>query len=244
MFGKMKADEIPPEILAQREHLTMRNYMRDVILGSNDGLVSIFALVLGVAGSGFIARDIFLAGLAGTIAGAISMAIGEYLSTKSQEQVFDSEKELELLHIRHDFESEKQELYDIYASKGFTGDLLERIVDHLVSNEDVMLEEMMTEEFGVLEDERRTPWIAAMLSGTSFTVGSLPSFLPFLFVATVLSGLLISGVLSLLSLFIVGAMKGYITKFNIYKLGLENLLLGALGGIVTYSIGALVGGTV
>ena len=229
---------------ATQEHLTLRNYMRDVILGSNDGLVSIFALVLGVAGGGFAPREVFIAGLAGTIAGAISMALGEYMSTKSQEQVYDSERALETLHIRHDHEREKQEIYDMYRRKGFEGDLLDQIVTVICGNESRMLEEMMVNEFGVLESERRSPMIAAVFSGFSFLAGSLPAFLPFLIVSSTTQGILWSGILSSLALFIVGWLKAMITRYSRFILGFENFLFGLIGGIVTYSIGLLVGSNV
>jgi len=236
--------ESPDSVLvedAKKEHLAMRVYFRDVILGTNDGLVSIFALVLGVAGGGLSLLDIFLAGLAGTVAGAISMALGEYLSTKSQEEVFDSEKNLERLHIKFDFEREKQELYEIYREKGLDGDLLHDVVNRISTNEEVMLNEMMINEFGVLEEERRSPYIASTLSGLSFTLGAIPAFLPFLFVSSIMAGVIFAGIFTCLALFIVGYTKGYLTRMNRLFLGAETLILGVLAGIITYAIGFVVG---
>ena len=229
---------------ATQEHISLRNYMRDVILGTNDGLVSIFALVLGVAGSGFTPKQVFIAGLAGTIAGAISMALGEFMSTKSQEQVYDSEKALETLHITHDFDREKDEIYDMYRKKGFEGNLLDEIVQVICSDHERMLEEMMINEFGVLESQRRSPMVAAIFSGFSFLLGSLPAFIPFLLVSTTRDGVILSGILSSVALFIVGFIKAIITRYDRFLLGFENFLFGLMGGIVTYTIGLLVGSNV
>ncbi|MHA2028940.1 MAG: VIT1/CCC1 transporter family protein, partial [Candidatus Kariarchaeaceae archaeon] len=134
------------------EHMAFRNYMRDLILGANDGLVSVFALVVGVAAGGFLPEEVLLTGIAGMVAGAISMSIGEYISTKSQEEVYDAERELEKKHIEDNFEHEVGELREFYTDKGFEGELLETIVQKIASDPEVLLKEMMMAEFGVLEE--------------------------------------------------------------------------------------------
>jgi predicted membrane protein (TIGR00267 family) len=223
------------------EHMSLRNYMRDLILGANDGLVSVFALVLGVAGGGFGPEAVLLAGIAAAVAGAISMAIGEYLSTKSQEEVYDAERELEKLHIIHHRDHEIEELYEFYEKKGFTGDLLDQIVETIASDDEVLLDEMMMAEFGVLEQERRSPVKATLIVGAAFFVGSLPPVIPFLLVSTTLAGVLIAGIASIIGLFAVGAVKAKLTRGNIVRSGGENLILGLSGAIVTYFVGYLIG---
>ncbi|MDH5400924.1 MAG: VIT1/CCC1 transporter family protein [Candidatus Heimdallarchaeota archaeon] len=230
--------EHPPEF---EEHMSYRNYMRDLILGGNDGLVSIFALVLGVAGGGLLPRVIFLAGAAGAIAGAISMAIGEYLSTKSQEQVYDAEMEMERRHIEHHLDHEKEELYEFYRAKGFQGAILDEIVETIASDPEILLKEMMMAEFGVLEDQRRSPLMATIIVGIAFAIGSLPPILPFLFATSTFQGVMFSSIFSITGLFIVGGFKARITRTSILKDGMENLTLGTLGAIITYIIGFFIG---
>jgi predicted membrane protein (TIGR00267 family) len=225
------------------EHLAFRNYMRDIILGANDGLVSIFALVIGVAAGGLSPENVLLAGIAGLVAGAISMSIGEYLSTKSQEEIYDLEKRVEMEHIEHHLDHEKSELREWYAAKGFSAELLEQIVETIASDPDILLSEMMMAEFGVLEEERRSPYIATTIVGIAFVIGSLPPVLPFLFVSKTSTGIFFAAILSMLSLFAVGAIKASIAKVNQYKSGAENMLLGAIGASITYLIGLLVGTT-
>ena len=236
-----KSDVIKSEM---DEHLNFRNYMRDLVLGANVGLVSVFALVLGVAGAGFLPSDVLLAGIAAAVAGAISMAIGEYISTKSQEQVYDAEKELERQHIKYHLDHEIEELYEFYSAKGFEGKLLDQIVEKIASDEDVLLKEMMLFEFGVLEEERRSPIKATIIIGVAFLMGALPPIIPFIFVNDTLTGIFWSTMLSLFGLFMVGWIKGLLVKGNKLLDGLENFGLGAAGAAITYLIGMLIGGSV
>ena len=104
-----------------------RQYMRDVILGVNDGLVSTFLLVSGVVGGGLSATDVLLTGIAGAIAGSISMAIGEYIATKSQEEVFDAELALEAHHLREHRQDEVEQMRVMLADRGLSGDDLDTI---------------------------------------------------------------------------------------------------------------------
>jgi len=229
------------QLSEMEEHLTYRIYVRDVILGANDGLVSIFALVLGIAGAGFLPRAILLAGVAGTVAGAISMAIGEYLSTKSQEEVYDSEMELEKEHIKYHLDHEIEELYEFYEDKGFEGELLKQIVTKIASDEDVLLKEMMMTEFGVIEEQRRSPIKATIIVGIAFFLGSLPPVVPFIFANSTISGVLIAGFSSVIGLFLVGGLKARVTRGNVIRSGGENLILGLSGAIITFFIGFLIG---
>lgn len=223
------------------EHMQFRNYMRDVILGANDGLVSVFALVVGVAAGGFIPKEVLLTGIAGIVAGAISMSIGEYISTKSQEEVFDAEKALERKHIENNMEHEVGELREFYTAKGFEGELLETIVQKIASDPEILLTEMMMAEFGVLEEERRSPITATIIVGIAFAIGSVLPVLPFFFVSSTLTGIIISSILSTIGLFTIGGLKGYVVRGNIYRAGFENFSLGAAGAVVTFIIGSLVG---
>lgn len=230
-----------PEFVEHREY---RNYMRDLILGGNDGLVSLFALVIGVAAGVTQTNQtkiVLLAGIAGAVAGSISMAIGEFLSTKSQEQVYDSEKELEKTHIKYHLEHEKEELYEFYRDKGFEGEILDQIVNKIASDPDILLKEMMMAEFGVLEEERRSPYTATAIVGLAFFIGSILPIIPFVFVSNVTDGIIFSGILSAIGLFTVGGIKSWFTKTSILHGGLENLIFGLVGAAITYTIGHFVG---
>ena len=171
--------ETPP----YRPHLgDSRQYWRDIILGVNDGLVSIFLLVAGVVGGGLSSSDVLLTAIAGAVAGAISMAAGEYLATKSQDEVFSREMALEEEHFTYHRQREVDELEELLADLGLHGEVLKAATAQLAENDESMLKVMMALEFGALEKERRSPWKAMIASGALFLVGALPSVVPFFFV--------------------------------------------------------------
>ena len=216
-----------------------RQYMRDIILGVNDGLVSVFLLVAGVVGGGLGARDVLLTGLAASAAGAISMAAGEYIATKSQEEVFDSERELELEHLEYHREIEIEEIRQMFGDMGLGTEDVERIVQALDKDDEAFMAVMMALEFGVIEEERRSPYTAAGLSGVLFLAGSLPSVLPFFFVDSTWLGLFIAAIGSGIALFGVGVAKTFVTRKNWVWGGTENVLIAAVGALISYGVGVL-----
>lgn len=230
---------IDPETTYRPHVGATRQYMRDIILGVNDGLVSIFLLVVGVVGGGLTTEQILLTGVAAAIAGAVSMASGEYIATKSQEQVFDREMELEKEHLQYHREVERQEIRDMFGDLGFEPEDAERIVEIVDADDKAFLKVMMALEFGVVDTERRSPITAAVMSGLLFLAGALPSILPFAFVESPTIGLLIAAIGSGIALFAVGALKTVVTNTNPIVSGMENVALAAAGAAVSYGVGSL-----
>lgn len=221
-----------------------RQYMRDIILGVNDGLVSTFLLVSGVVGGGLTSTDVLLTGVAGALAGMISMAIGEYLATKSQEEVFDAELALEAHHHIEHRDIERQQLREMLAEHGMSGDDLDTVVDIIDSDDAVMLSMHKALEFGIVDEERRSPFAAALTSGLLFLGGAIPPVLPFAFIGNPSTALIVSGVLTGIGLFGVGVVKTIQTRKNPYLSGAENLALGFAGGVVAYGVGSAFGAAV
>ncbi|MBN2112956.1 MAG: VIT1/CCC1 transporter family protein [Acidimicrobiia bacterium] len=222
------------------EHLGRnRPYLRDAILGVNDGLVSMLLLVAGVVGGGLTARQVLLTGIAGAIAGAVSMAAGEYMATKSQDELFEGEIALERAHIREHREAELHELRDLLGGIGLEGELRDRVVEHFGRDDESLLGVMTALEFGVVETERRKPHTAMYLSGLLFSVGSLPAVLPFAFVHSPGFGLILAAAGTILGLLIVGAVKTWATRGRPVRAALENLVIAALGGGLAYGVGLL-----
>jgi len=220
------------------EHLGKhRQYWRDIILGVNDGLVSMFLLVAGVVGGGMATRNILLTGVAGAIAGAVSMAAGEYMATKSQDEVFQGEIDLEREHIREHREDELHELRDLLEGIGLNGDLREEVVQHFNQDEESILKVMTALEFGVIEEERRSAYAAAGMSGGLFLLGAAPSVIPFAIVTTPGPGLLAAGIGSVTGLLIVGAIKTWATRGKPLRAAVENLLIAGAGGGLAYWVG-------
>ncbi|KAG7356092.1 VIT family protein [Nitzschia inconspicua] len=228
--------------ISRTEHLGKhRQYWRDIILGINDGLISTFLLVAGVAGSGLTNTDILLTAIAGSLAGAVSMASGEYVATKSQNDVLQGEIGLERTHIR-DFK--REELAEVIPYLQLIGipseksDLRDRLMAHYDNDSEALLKLMVALEFGVVEEEARSPLTAALVSGFLFFLGSLPSLLPFVAKdQTPQMGLLVAAVATILSLFLVGGFKTWATRGNCWTAAVENLTIAGCGGFLAYAVG-------
>ena len=218
-----------------------RQYWRDIILGVNDGLVSIFLLVVGVVGGGLDTGQVFLTAIAGAIAGAVSMAAGEYLATKSQDEVLEAELELERSHIKNFRKQELSQLRGFFRDMGVRPDDLDTVVGAFADNDEALLNAMAALEFGVVESERRSPYRAMAASGVLFLAGSLPSVLPFALVESSGVALAWATSLTLLGLFVVGVVKGSVANSHRIRSGLENMVIAGFGGLIAWVIGDAVG---
>ena len=214
-----------------------RQYLRDVMLGVNDGLVSTFLLVAGVVGAGLASTEVLLTAIAGALAGMISMGTGEYLATKSQEEVFAAEMELEAQHLNGHRDHERDELRHMFGDIGLSGDDLETVVQIIDSSDEAMLGVMAGLEFGIVDTEKRSPYAAGFASAGLFFVGALPSVLPFVFIEDTTAALLVAAILSGFGLIIVGATKTVMTKKNPMVSALENLSIGFVGGVLSFLVG-------
>ena len=215
-----------------------RGSMRSLILGVNDGLVSILALVAGVTGGTFETNIIILAGIAGAIAGAISMAVGNYISVKSEIEFYHSEIEREKREIREKPEEEIAEVREMYRKKGFKGKQLEDIVKHLTANEKRWLDVMMKEELGFHHEKFETPVKLAILTGVAFIIASIIPIVPYFFLSAK-PALVLSLILTGIVLFAAGAAKTLFTRKSWILSGAEMLIIGMLATAATFTIGSL-----
>jgi VIT1/CCC1 family predicted Fe2+/Mn2+ transporter len=218
-----------------------RQYWRDIILGVNDGLVSIFLLVVGVVGGGLDSGPVLLTALAGALAGAISMAAGEYLATKSQDQVLEAELRLERVHIRDHRQQELDQLREMFADMGLREEDVGMVVAAFDRSDDAILNAMKALEFGFVESERRSPFRAMFASGLLFLLGSLPSIIPFVVFDSVSTALAWATVLALGGLFVVGVVKARVARSSWLTSGLENMVIAGIGGVIAWLIGDAVG---
>jgi VIT1/CCC1 family predicted Fe2+/Mn2+ transporter len=214
-----------------------RQYMRDIILGVNDGLVSTLLLVSAVVGGGLDATAVLLTGVAGALAGMISMAVGEYIATKSQEEVFDAELKLEAYHLEHFRDHERDQLRQMLGDMGLDGEDLTTVVRIIDGNEEAMMNMHKTVEFGIVDTERRHPVAAAVASGFLFLAGAIPSVVPFAIWDDTTTGLIVAAVLTGIALFAVGAVKTLQTRKNPFLSGAENLAFGLVGGVIAFFVG-------
>ena len=221
-----------------------RQYVRDIILGVNDGLVSTFLLVTGVVGGGLSADQVFLAAVAAAIAGAISMGAGEFLATRSQQEVMEREIALEKQHIQHHRSQEVSQLREMFTDLGVPDDDLESVVGIFSRDDDTLLNAMKVLEFGIVDTEQRSPYRAMVMSAILFAAGSLTSVAPFAFSDSNGLALTVAAVLTAIGLFAVGAAKTAITNTRLLASGLHNLLIAGVGGVIAFAIGVLVEGTI
>ncbi|MDT4929901.1 MAG: vacuolar iron transporter family protein [Pseudonocardiales bacterium] len=214
--------------------------LRAGVFGVNDGLVSNTSLVMGFAGSGAAGRTILFAGLAGLLAGAFSMAVGEYISMRGQREAYEREIALEAEELRDDPEAEAEELALIYRAKGLDADDAERIATTIMKDHDTALETMAREELGLDPAELGSPWSAAVSSLVAFALGAVVVVIPFLFAAGT-AALVTAVVLAAFALFTVGSALGMINGRAALRSGARQLLIGGSAAVVVYLIGHVVG---
>ncbi len=224
----------------EEEHIVGGGKIRSVILGLNDGLISTFTLLVGVATAtlGTIGSNIIviLTGMAAMVSGAISMGLGEYVSSKSEYNYIKNEIRKEKAEIQLFPEEEKEEVRESCEEMGLKGAILDGCVESITSNEERWLNFLLKSELGLEEPEN--PIIGAILTFISFIIGSLVPQVPY-FINLGFNSLLLSSILSFGSLFIVGVLKTKITGEKKIKGALEMLIIGLVAFMASFSIGLL-----
>jgi VIT1/CCC1 family predicted Fe2+/Mn2+ transporter len=217
--------------------------LRASIFGINDGLISNLSLVVGVAGAAPEAGTILLAGVAGLLAGAFSMAAGEYVSMRSQRELFERQIGLEKMELETHPEEEREELALIYRAKGIPKAEADRLAETIIADPAVALDTLAREELGLDPSELGSPWAAAAGSFVAFSVGAFVPVLPYLLVRGNLT-IIAAVALGAVALFAVGASLSLFTGRHPLYSGLRMLGLGAVAAGATYGIGRLVGASV
>lgn len=225
-----------------RHRTSSGNALRAAILGANDGLVSNFLLVIGVAGASPGRDVVLLSGIAGLLAGAISMGLGEWVSVRSSAESFERQLAIEEEELALMPEEEEEELTLIYQAKGFPLEEARATAKRILSDQTTALETLAREELGMSPEEAGNAWIAALTSFVMFSVGAVLPVLPWLFVGGTL-GIALSGAASGLGLFAVGAVVTLFTGRGAVFSGTRMLVLGFAGAVATFLIGKAVGGT-
>jgi vacuolar iron transporter family protein len=214
--------------------------VRAAIFGVSDGLVTNLSLILGVAGANADPGTIRLAGLAGLVAGAFSMAAGEFVSMAAQKELWERELELERQSLALDASMEKRELVAIYVSRGVSLQTAENLSGELMKNPELALETHMREELGIDIHSLGVPSAAAASSLAAFGIGAVIPLAPW-FVADGTLAIVASITLAALSSLIIGSFIGISTGRPPWRSALRQLAIGALAGVVTYGIGAMLG---
>lgn len=230
----------PVHELPQPHHRDVTGgWLRPAVFGVSDGLVSNTALIVGVAGASVSAHTVIITGLAGLASGAFSMATGEYVSVASQTELTKAEIELEKAELQRVPHLELAELAKVYEERGLEPALAAEVAAQLSKDPEITWRVHAREELGVDPDDLPSPWVAAGASFVAFALGAVLPVLPYLLGATNLLG---SVVVATIALFGAGALVSRFTTRTWYYSGGRQLVLGALAAVVTYGIGAAIGG--
>ena len=240
-----------PERIARAVHGTEEHggagsqYIGDFVYGGLDGIITTFAVVSGVAGANLGTGVILILGIANLLADGFSMATGAYLSTKSEQEYFDKERQRELWEIEHFPEGERAELFELYRGKGYSEEEAEQMLAILTRDKGRWVDAMMIDELGMLKDEGN-PLYNGLATLVAFIVaGSVPLLVYLVGLLVPISpgaGFPISLVLSGLALFGLGVARVLVTHQKPLRSGLEMLLVGGLAAVVAYVVGALLKG--
>jgi len=217
------------------------NALRAAVLGANDGLVSNLALVMAIAGASSSRTAVLIAGLAGLLAGAISMALGEWISVQSSRELYERQIETERSEIEEFPDEEAEELALIYQAKGIPADEAARLAASVMADAERALDTMAREELGIDPDELGgSPWTAAITSFLLFSIGAIIPVLPFMFLSGT-PAIVLSMAGSAVGLFGLGAAISLMTGRNVWWSGTRQALFGLVAAVITFGIGTLLG---
>ena len=214
-------------------------FLRELVFGANDGLVSNVSLVAGVAGATADPKTVLLAGIAGMVAGALSMGLGAYVSTKSEREFRESEERRERWEVEHMPGEERAEIWRIFREKGITGATLDSVVEQITRDKEQWVQTMMQDELGFPEAPPR-PVLSGVIMAISFLAAAGFPVVPFTFM-TGNAALAAAAGSTVIALFGVGAWRAFLSGGKLWRKGLEMVVLASVAVLAANLIGRLVG---
>jgi VIT1/CCC1 family predicted Fe2+/Mn2+ transporter len=236
--GVLHDEHTPAAIHRRLRAATEHSYLRDFVLGAIDGTVTTFAVVAGVAGAGLSGSVAIVLGMANLLADGFSMAAGNYLSTKTDRQVVERARRIEEMHVAEIPEGEREEVRQIFAAKGFTGQTLDEIVDTITTDRQRWVDTMLTEEHG-LRLQSPSAVRAAISTFVAFVLVGLVPLLPFLLrVSQNPQTIFITSAAATAVAFVfVGIARGAVLREALVRSGLETLAIGGAAAALAYLVG-------
>jgi VIT1/CCC1 family predicted Fe2+/Mn2+ transporter/rubrerythrin len=236
--GKIPTPRSTLDTILRRErwHRRGTGWIGDAIYGVNDGLGAVFGIVSGMAGYTGGSEVVLAAGLAGTLASALSMGAGAYLSSKSQREVYESEVSREKLEMETDPNEEILELELFYQLKGFSAEEARRMAEQISKEPKQFLRALTQEELGLSEETFPNPWRSTLSASVSTAIGGFIPIIPFFFTVG-MPAVIASFVISTLAHFVVGASKALVTTRSWWASGLEMTMVGIIEAAITYGLG-------
>ena len=217
------------------QHPHRGDWLREIVFGLNDGLVTTLVFIMAVSAA--VPTHLVLVVLGEVMAGGVSMGLGGYLSARTAKEVLDKRIEIERYEIKHEPEEERAELRAIYQRKGFSGPLLDRVVNHLTANDERWHQAMVHDELGVVEDKPIIPWLQGLQVGLSFVIGGLIPTVPVLLSLPQVRWWAYG--LTALTALALGAIKARYTHKGPVRAGIEFLIVVTIGTLAGVGIGLL-----
>ena len=217
------------------QHPHRGDWLREIVFGLNDGLVTTLVFIMAVSAA--VPTHLVLVVLGEVLAGGVSMALGGYLSARTAKEVLDKRIEIERYEIKHEPEEERAELRAIYQRKGFSGPLLDRVVNHLTANDERWHQAKVHDELGVVEDKPIIPWLQGLQVGLSFVIGGLIPTVPVLLSLPQVRWWAYG--LTALTALALGAIKARYTHKGPVRAGIEFLIVVTIGTLAGVGIGLL-----
>jgi VIT1/CCC1 family predicted Fe2+/Mn2+ transporter len=228
-------------LLEGRHRTTGGNALRAAVLGANDGLVSVLSLTMGAAGANLPGHGVLITGVAGLLAGASSMALGEWLSVQSSRELYENQIKIEAEEIENAPREEQEELSLIYQSKGVPEERAREMAAHMMGDKTHILDTLTREELGIDPKELGgSPWVAAITSFFLFSAGAIVPLFPYIFLHGTIA-IITSLVLGALALFLTGAAITLLTGKSVWVSGFRQVLIGLLAAALVFGVGKLIG---
>ncbi len=243
LSGTIGGHEMPTTLaqVGARHRSSLGGSLRPAVFGVNDGLVSNLSLVLGVAGTGVAPSFVLMSGAAGLLAGALSMAAGEYVSVRSQREMYDYQMALEREELAEYPEEEAEELALIYEARGVELAQARAVSRALLARPEKALDVLAREELGLNPDDLGSPWRAAGASFVTFAFGALVPLIPFLGRVSGTTAVVASAILTAVALFLVGLSLSLFTGRDALRSALRMVLIGGAAGTLTFLLGRALG---
>ena len=219
----------------------LESYLGEFVYGGIDGCVTTFAVVAGAVGAGLDSSVILILGFANLLADGFAMSIGAYLSTRTEMANYDKHKLLEYAEVESIPESEREEVREIYAAKGFSGELLEQVVDVITSNKDIWVDVMMKDELEMIKEEKSPFWIGGVTYISFLAIGIIPLSVYVWDFFSPLEGnrFLWTCVFTAIGFTSIGWLKSRVNEVSIVKGIAETLALGSAAAAVAFYVGYL-----
>lgn len=221
--------------------LRFEKYLGEFVYGGIDGCVTTFAVVAGAVGADLGSSIIIILGFANLLADGFAMSVGAYLSTKSEKGNFQKHRQIEAWEVENIPDAEREEIREIYQSKGFEGELLEQVVKVITSDKDRWVDEMMKDELKMMEEEKSPIWMGAVTYISFLLIGLIPLSIYVLDYLNPINAnlFLVASLLTALGFTFIGWLKTYVNQTSAWRGILETLLLGGIAAAVSYFVGDL-----